>query len=103
MLYAIPKYDSSSLEMVKLVLQMIEAQSQQVPDSLKSMVYDVIDEAKALSLDPQGAHANINYNESVLLALEMQETEALASCLETITSVDMLQPTVASNVLGYIV
>ena len=103
MLYAIPKHDSSSLEMVKLVLQMIEAQSQQVPDSLKSMVYDVIDEAKALSLDPQGAHANINYNESVLLALEMQETEALASCLETITSVDMLQPTVASNVLGYIV
>ncbi len=103
MLYAIPKHDSSSLEMVKLVLQMIEAQSQQVPDSLKSMVYDVIDEAKALSLDPQGAHININYNESVLLALEMQETEALASCLETITSVDMLQPKVASNVLEYIV
>ena len=103
MLYAIPKHDSSSLEMVKLVLQMIEAQSQQVPDSLKSMVYDVIDEAKALSLDPQGSHTNINYNESVLLALEMQETEALASCLETITSVDMLQPKVASNVLEYIV
>ena len=103
MLYAIPEYSSSSLEMVKLVLQMIKVQNDQVPESLRTMVYDVIDEAKGLSLDPLGVHASIVYSESVALALEMREKEALSSCLNNINSAAMLLPSVASSVLENIV
>lgn len=103
MLYAIPEYSNSSLEMVKLVLQMIKAQNEQVPDSLRAMVYNVIDEAKELSSNPLGAHTNIVYSESVALALEMREKEALSSCLNNINSAAMLLPNVASSVLENIV
>lgn len=101
MLYAVPQQTSDSLKLIKTVLQLIASQ-QEVSQQLKSRVYEVIREASTLTVG-RGDQLQIpNHRESISLAVEIQHTEALAQVLTRVTSEDMLEPTMARNVLEHI-
>lgn len=101
MLYAVPQHSTNSLELVKMVLQMV-AMRVDVSESLISMVYDVIREAKELSINQETPLQLPNHRESISLAIEMKQIEHLASLMDIIKSKDMLQPEIAKNVLEHI-
>lgn len=100
MLYAVPQQTSDSLKLIKTVLQLIASQ-QEVSQQLKSRVYEVIREASTLTVD-RGDQLQIpNHRESISLAVEIQHTQARPKATR-VTSEDMLEPTMARNVLEHI-
>ncbi|ATP92091.1 hypothetical protein C3737_16015 [Aeromonas jandaei] len=100
MLYAVPQTSANSLELVKIVLQMIASQ-EQVNDALKTFIYDVIVEANSLSKQQDGNYSIPNHREAISLAVEILQQEDLAHLLETVTSKDMLNQNVANNALKH--
>ncbi|MCY9823457.1 MULTISPECIES: hypothetical protein [Aeromonas] len=100
MLYAVPQTSSNSLELVKIVLQMIASQDQ-VNDALKTFIYDVIVEANSLSKQQDGNYSIPSHREAISLAVEILQQEDLAHLLETVTSKDMLNKNVANNALKH--
>jgi len=99
MLCAIPGSATNSLELVRLVFQMVALKEQPVPENLKDMVVDVIGEAQELSENPTLGKP-LRHPESVLLALEIRNSGDLAASLKGITRPEELCPEIAGRVLN---
>lgn len=101
MIYAAQKVDVDSLEIIKLVLQMIELEETTVPLKLKNMVFDIIDEANILSIDSNSCRG-LKHKESISLALEMKEIKELNECISAITSPEKLESNSAKIMLKHL-
>lgn len=100
MLAAFPERSGSSLDLVTLVLSMIAKNGQTVPQQLKTLLVNVISEAKALAQDPK-RQGTVRYPESILLALEMRDEADLADSVMHVTNFESIGPEVANRMLSF--
>lgn len=86
-----------SLELLRLILDLAN-QHQQVPESLRKHLMDVIAQAKQLADDPSSVHGVIS-PEALALARQIRSQTDLAAAVQQITSFDSIDSKIASSVL----
>lgn len=97
MLAAAP-INSQGLGLLRLILTLVSEQSSNIPQSLKTHLVTVIDQAKLLNADPTSVKQPI-LPESIELAFEMKVEKGLADELAPITTFDTIGSDRADRIL----
>ncbi len=88
----------NSLDVVRLVLSLVQRQEPEIPNALRTHFATVVTQAKQLAIKPTTDLQGV-LPESIDLAFEMRRLEALRKHIDTISSVDQLNPALAGQVL----
>lgn len=102
MIYATQNTSQDSLALVRMVLQMMGTEGTEVPATLRTRVFDVIDEAKSIANSAHRVDKKLKHKESVTLALEILGEHRLLDCINSINSEEQLNINTAKTLLNYI-
>ncbi len=98
MLAAAPSQQRDSLELIRLALSMVRNGEPNIPKSLTEYFSTVLQQAKALALDPSQPQAEL-LPEAIDLALEIQSVKEFSDELKKVESIDKIPPGIAKKLL----